>query len=133
MFYIGTVVARHAQASIGSKVFGHAHGAQGSVVAGGARGRFIPRTGQAGVGPRAFHEGCGRGTVWNVPVIVFVSECGPRWFCCVCGLASSAGRAEDTVPRCRVFLVCIVQVFGFFASAPRWQFTPGTFFVGYFF
>ena len=30
-------------------------------------------------------------------------------------------------------LVSVVQIFAHFAGTPRWQFTPGTVFVGYFF
>jgi hypothetical protein len=101
-------------------------------VAGRAIGGTVAGTGPAGVGPRACHEGRGRGTVWNVPVIVLVLECGPRWFWRGCGGAISPDRAGDTVPCFRVE-VCIVQVFRFFARAPWWQFTAGAFFVGYFF
>ena len=77
MFYIGAVATRHAQAGAVSKVFGFAHGAQGSVVAGRAIGGTVAGTGQARVGSGAFHEWRGRCTVWNVPVIVFVSKCRP--------------------------------------------------------
>jgi hypothetical protein len=56
LFYIGTVVTRHAQASIVSKMFGHAHGAQGSMVAGCALGGTVAETGEACVGSRAFHK-----------------------------------------------------------------------------
>jgi len=132
VFYIGAVATRHAQAGAVSKVFGFAHGAQGSVVAGRAIGGTVAGTGQAGVGSRAFHEWCGLFTVWNVPVIVFVPQRGPRWFCRVCCLTISTDRAKDTFPLVQVF-VRIVQVFISFASAPWWQFTPSTFFVGYFF
>ena len=132
MVYIGAVATRHAQAGAVSKVFGLAHGAHGSVVAGRAIRGTVVGTGQADVGLRAFHEWCGRGTVWNVPVIVFVPQRGPRWFCRVCWVTISTDRAKDTFPLVQVF-VCIVQVFISFASAPWWQFTPGTFVVGYFF
>ena len=84
MVYIGAVATRHAQAGAVSKVFGFAHGAQGSAVAGRAIGGTVAGTGPAGVGSRACHEGCGRGTVWNVPVVVLVLECGKRgqWIDC---------------------------------------------------
>jgi hypothetical protein len=104
----------------------------GAGVAGRAIGGTVAGTGQAGVGQRAFHEWCGLFTVWNVPVIVFVPQRRPRWFCRVCWVTISTDRAKDTFPLVQVF-VCIVQVFISFASAPWWQFTPGTFVVGYFF
>jgi len=82
LFDIGTVVARHALASIVSKVFGHAHGTQGSVVASGAVGGTIAVTGQASVWPRAFHKRCipcTFWTFWNVPVVVLMPKRKPIW------------------------------------------------------
>ena len=81
MFYIGTVVARHAQARIVSKVIGHAHGAQGSVVASGAIGGTVAVTGQASVWPRAFHKRCFVFSLWNIPITFHDLHGGPTGIC----------------------------------------------------
>ena len=103
------------------------------MVAGGAIGGIVAVTGQASVWPRAFHKRCFVFSVWNVPVIVFMSKRRPTWNnnTGICLL----GTAIRTIGACYAFpLVArshVVQVFlAQFASAPRWVFTRRGFNVG---
>ena len=70
----GIVGTRNTNTNIVSKMVGLADGAQRTFVAGRAIGGTVAETGKASVGSRACHKRFCECTVWNVPVIVFVSK-----------------------------------------------------------
>ena len=125
-------VARHAPARVVVKVTRQAHGTQRATVAVGATRGGTLVAGQARVGDRAMQERfVGVVGVGNVPVIVFVPKRGPTWGRLI-GAAIGAVGAREAFPLRRVVGHNIVEVFAHFADAPRWQFTPRAFLVGYF-